>query len=220
MINYGLVAALSGWLLVAPGFNVDAPLERWRQVQAFDTARECETAKRERWSQALNEVANQLPYPPYPKLPKAEAPSQGETAPKEKTPPSGDTGQPEPLPTSPQRKSLDTRMQEILTEEGEQEKDKTQDLFETIREVLRKPYLPAEAPKTTPTPEEAAPFEDDYLTRLRRSVQEVIDNESRPEYRKAREGVDAAREPKQREINERYRQWKCVPADAVYQVPK
>ncbi len=32
--------------------------------------------------------------------------------------------------------------------------------------------------------------------------------------------IDATREPKQHEINERYRHWKCVPADAVYQAPK
>jgi hypothetical protein len=32
--------------------------------------------------------------------------------------------------------------------------------------------------------------------------------------------VEAAREPKQREVNERYRHWKCVPADAVYHAPK
>lgn len=204
-------------MLVAPEFNVDAPLDRWRQVQAFDTARECEFAKSERWSQALNEVANQLPYPPYPKPPKAEAPSQGETAPKDKTPPLGDIGQPEPLPTFPQRKSLDTRMQEILAE-GEQEKDKMQDLSDTIREALRKPYLPAEEPKTTPRLEEAAPVlpeEDDYLSRLRQQAKTAIDETPRPDPK-----IDAAREPKRREINERYRRWKCVPADAVYQVPK
>lgn len=147
-------------MLVAPGFNVNVPLDRWRQVQAFDTARECEDEKARRWSQALNEVANQLPYPPYPEPPKAEAPLQGQTAPKEKKP--------------QEHRSLLEKMREVLEE----------DLKEMTDEQRQK------------------------------------EERARQEWRKETDKIDAAREPKQREINERYRHWKCVPADAVYQAPK
>jgi hypothetical protein len=36
------------------------------------------------------------------------------------------------------------------------------------------------------------------------------------EWRKERDKIEVAREPKRRAINERYRPWKCVPVDAIY----
>jgi hypothetical protein len=69
------VVAGSGWLLLAPPelpghgeggtkFEVHAPLDRWTQVRAFDTARECEDGKVHGWLQAMEEVKTLVPYPP------------------------------------------------------------------------------------------------------------------------------------------------------------
>ena len=83
------VVADSGWLLLAPPLRAleerlddkalaqrlaqlmvhpwdpDAPLERWRQVRAFDTALECEETMRGWWSQALKRVETDT-HPPLP----------------------------------------------------------------------------------------------------------------------------------------------------------
>jgi len=166
MVGYVWLAAVSGWLLVAPGFNVDAPLDRWKQVQAFDTAKECEVDKDLWWSQALEEVEKLLPYPP---LPKAKAPAQGQAAPKDKKPP----------------QKRPTLLEEIRTREQPSEPPTlSKSLIENIRESLDR-----DIPLPEPTP---------------------------PEWRKEADKIDAARELKRREVNERYRPWKCVPADAVY----
>lgn len=86
----GSVGAGSGWLLLAPPLRAleerrdakalaqeltqqmvhpwdpDAPLERWRQVRAFDTARECEETMHGWLSQELTQVEKD-PNPPLPK---------------------------------------------------------------------------------------------------------------------------------------------------------
>lgn len=71
------VVAGSGWLLLAPPelpghgeggtkFEVHAPLDRWTQVRAFDTAQECEDLKTKRSYEALRMVWMMYPSPPDP----------------------------------------------------------------------------------------------------------------------------------------------------------
>jgi hypothetical protein len=67
------VVAASGWLLLMPPevpghgeggkFEVHAPLARWRQVQAFDTARECEEFRLAMLNSLVNEIDRQSAYP-------------------------------------------------------------------------------------------------------------------------------------------------------------
>ena len=151
------VVAGSGWLLLVPPevpghgeggtkFEVHAPLARWRQVQAFDTARECEGLLNDIRVTELRQVENLFHTPPYPWSPKQEA---------------------KPEPT-----------QRSLT------------LEERIRAI--------------PVLDLTDPVNKEKLERWEREVKRV----------------EAAREPKQREINKRYSLWKCVPADAVYRAPK
>lgn len=162
------VVAGSGWLLLKPPevpghgeggtkFEVHAPLPRWRQVQAFDTAQVCEHAKRTWWDVELGEVEcryrildEKCPFaiPPDPTLP---VPTLSE----QEAVPGGS-----PLPMS----TLEERIEAI----------------------------PVRIPHGPPSPE------------WEREVKQI----------------EAARELKRRAINERYRSWKCVPADAVYQVIK
>ena len=55
-----MVVALSGWLLLVPPyipgsadrFNVEAPVNQWQQLQAFNSAFECEHGKRIRQQRA------------------------------------------------------------------------------------------------------------------------------------------------------------------------
>jgi len=170
----GPVVAGSGWLLLAPPelprlgdgdtmFAVNAPLDRWKQVQAFDTAKECERGKDEEWSHALKEVETLLPYPP---IPKTEAPPQSQTVPKI-----------EGEPKAGYRKGFEEMIQEVIEEGKRQEAMMTE-------EQKQKRELAWE------------------------------------EWRRERDKIEVAREPKQHAINERYRPWKCVPADAVYRAPK
>lgn len=151
------VVADSGWVLLEPpevsrhgegGMKpeVSAPLARWRQVQAFDTARECEGRLNGIRVEELSQAEDLFPTPPSPLSPKQET---------------------EPEPT--QRSGT---------------------LEERIRAIR----------VLDPTD----PVNKEKLDRWEREVKRV----------------EATREPKQREINKRYSLWRCVPADAVYQVPK
>ena len=223
LIGYGGLLGLSGWLLLAPpeipghgegasGFNVNAPLDRWRQVEAFDTATGCESEKNNRFSQALKEVEVLLPYPPLPEhygaqpSPKEAAQSIYEITerglvkvyppappPKSEAPPQGQT--------TPQDKKL---RQEGLDKDLEDEPAPT--LLEQIRALDR------------PTIHVSPSLIENIRSALARP--HYVTEQAWREWTKEKERIDAAREPKQRAVNERYRLWKCVPADAVYRVPK
>lgn len=166
------VVAGSGWLLLAPpelarlvegdtGSAVNAPLDRWRQVQAFDTARECERSKNEEWSRELKEIETLRPYPPYPRPPKTKESLQAQAAPKDKEARGG------------------------------------------LREMIRK-YLE----------------EDEKAEAMMTEDQRQKLEQERQEWSRETDKIDAARAPKQRAVNELYRPWKCVPADAVYRAPR
>ena len=53
MSRTGRTAILVGWLfMVPPPGETDAPIERWIQLSAYDTAAECETFK-SRWYESV-----------------------------------------------------------------------------------------------------------------------------------------------------------------------
>lgn len=162
------VVAGSGWVLLEPPEalrqgeggtkpEVSAPLTRWRQVEAFDTAQACEHTKRTWWDVELSEVEceyrildEKCPFaiPPDPTL---------------------------PVPTLSEQEAV--RGGSALP-------------GSTLEERIK--AIPVRIPHGPPS----------------------------PAWKREVERIEAARELKRREINERYRLWKCVPADAVYQAPK